>query len=123
MESSNGQQGNMATDTNTTGRTQKQLPWFVCAAITTCLVMICYEYSEAQNDSTTDHSPERNPDHSTNKIPAKDADNKHQPKKEETDYMGRCVFNVITMLICVMAIFVTWSSKEPEQQSAKPRNK
>ena len=123
MESSNGQQGNMATDTNTTGRTQKQLPWFVCAAITTCLVMICYEYSEAQNNSMTDHISERDPDHSTDNMPVKDADNKHQHTKEESDYMGRCVFNVITMLICVMAIFVTWSSKEPEQQGAKPHNK
>ena len=123
MESSNGQQGNMATDINTTGRSQKQLPWFVCAAITTCLVMICYEYSEAQSDSTTDHSPEGNPDPSPHKMSVKGVDSTHQPKKEETDYMGRCVFNVITMLICVMAIFVTWSSKEPEQQSAKPHNK
>ena len=123
MESSNGLQGNMATDTNTTGRTQKQLPWFVCAAITTCLVMICYEYSEAQSDYTTDHSPEGNPNPSPHKISVKGADNTPQHIKEESDNMGRCVFNVITMLICVMAIFVTWSSKEPEQQGAKPHNK
>ena len=123
MESSNGQQGNIATDTNITGRSQKQLPWFVCAAITTCLVMICYEYSEAQNDSTTDHSPERNRDPSTEKISVKHADNTKPTIQEESDYVGRCVFNVITMLICVMAIFVTWSSKEPEQQGVKPHNK
>ena len=123
MESRNGQQGNIATDTNTTGRSQKQLPWFVCAAITTCLVMICYEYSDSQNNSTADHSPERNSDTSPDKMSVKDAENTHQPVKEDSDYMGRCVFNVITMLICVMAIFVTWSSKEPEQQGAKPNNK
>ena len=122
MESSNGQQGDIATDTNATGGPHKQLPWFVCAAITTCLVMICYEYSEAQNNSTTDHSSERNPDPSTDKISVKDADSTHQPIKEETDYVGRCVFNVITMLICVMAIFVTWNSKEPVQQGVKPQN-
>ena len=123
MESSNGHQGNMATDINTTSRSQKQLPWFVCAAITTCLVMICYEYSEAQNDSTTDNNPERNSDPSPRKMSVKGAESTHQTTREESDYMGRCVFNVITMLICVMAIFVTWSSKEPEQQGAKPQNK
>ena len=123
MESSNGQQGNMATDINTTGRSQKQLPWFVCAAITTCLVMICYEYSEAQNDSTTDNTSEGKSDPSPHKMSVKGSESTHQTIREESDYMGRCVFNVITMLICVMAIFVTWSSKEPEQQGAKPHNK
>ena len=123
MESSDGQQGNIATDTHTTGASQKQLPWFVCAAITTCLVMICYEYSEAQNDSSTDTTPERDSDTFTDKMSVKGSDSTHQTTKEETDYMGRCVFNVITMLICVMAIFVTWSSKEPEQQGVKPHNK
>ena len=122
MESSNEHRSNIATDTNTTGGPQKQLPWFVCAAITTCLVMICYEYSESQNDSTTDHTPEGHSDPSPPKMSAKGAENTHQTIREESDYMGRCVFNVITMLICVMAIFVTWNSKEPVQQGVKPQN-
>ena len=35
---------------------KKELPWFVCAAITTCLVVICYEYSESLEDTPTDRS-------------------------------------------------------------------
>ena len=34
--------------------------------------------------------------------------------QNESDAMGRTVFNVITMIICCMALIVTWSSKNSD---------
>ena len=34
--------------------------------------------------------------------------------QDESDAMGRTVFNVITMIICCMALIVTWSSKNSD---------
>ena len=35
---------------------KKELPWFVCAAITTGLIAFCYEYSESLEDTSTSTS-------------------------------------------------------------------
>ena len=35
---------------------KKELPWFVCAAITTGLIAFCYEYSESLEDKSTSTS-------------------------------------------------------------------
>ena len=99
---------------------KKELPWFVCAAITTGLIAFCYEYSESLEDNSTSTSkgaqrvshPTKSRDFATS-----DESNMIEDangSQDESDAMGRTVFNVITMIICCMALIVTWSSKNSE---------
>ena len=105
---------------------KKELPWFVCAAITTCLVVICYEYSESLEDSPTNTSKgakrtvqtTRNSD-----VSMSNEMSSHADEQEDSDAMGRTVFNVITMIICCMALIVTWSSKSTEDSDIATKNK
>ena len=105
---------------------KKELPWFVCAAITTCLVVICYEYSESLEGSPTNTSKgakrtvqtTRNSD-----VSMSNEMNSHADEQEDSDAMGRTVFNVITMIICCIALIVTWSSKSTEHSDITTKNK
>ena len=102
---------------NIPGGTRKELPWFVCASITICLVVFCYEYSESLERSHTDKREDYNKD-SPLKGDKEDIGDEQIPA-QDTDYMGRCVFNVITIIICFLAIIVTWSTKSPEPTEKK----
>lgn len=99
---------------------KKELPWFVCAAITTGLIAFCYEYSESLEDksTSTSHGAQR-VSHPTERREFAMSDESNTIEDESgsqdnSDAMGRTVFNVITMIICCMALVVTWSSKNSE---------
>ena len=108
---------------------KKELPWFVCAAITTCLIVICYEYSESLEDDPKNTSKGSKKTVSTTRnsdVSMSDGMNSHADEyesQEDSDAMGRTVFNIITMIICCMALIVTWSSKSTEDNDTKTKNK
>jgi len=99
---------------------KKELPWFVCAAITTGLIAFCYEYSESLEDKSTSTSkgaqrvshPTESRDFAMSDESNAIAD--ETESQNESDAMRRTVFNVITMIICCMALIVTWSSKNSD---------
>ena len=99
---------------------KKELPWFVCAAITTGLIAFCYEYSESLEDKSTSTSKEtQRVSHPTESRDFATSDKSNaivdeNRSQDESDAMGRTVFNVITMIICCMALIVTWSSKNSD---------
>ena len=99
---------------------RKELPWFVCAAITTGLVAFCYEYSESLEDSSTLTSKgAQRTSHPTEKSDFSMSDESNiiadeHGSQDDPDATGRAVFNVITMIICCMALIVTWSSKSSD---------
>ena len=104
---------------------KKELPWFVCAAITTCLVVICYEYSESLEDNPTNTSKGATKTVQTTinrGVSMSDEMNSHADEQEDSDAMGRTVFNVITMIICCMALIVTWSSKSTDESDITTKN-
>ena len=110
-------------DSSTQRASKKELPWFVCAAITTCLVVICYEYSESleDNSSSTNKAARKVPhpagmkDHAINEAGSNiEGQNVSQ---DESDTTGRAIFNVITMIICCFALIVTWSTKSTEDNA------
>lgn len=99
---------------------KKELPWFVCAAITTGLIAFCYEYSESLEDKSTSTSKGAHKgSHPTESRDFAMSDESNaivdeNGSQDESDAMGRTVFNVITMIICCMALIVTWSSKNSD---------
>ena len=107
----------VASDPNISGGTRKELPWFVCASITTCLVVFCYEYSESLEPSQTDKREDYNKDNPLKGVKEDVEDDRITA--QDTDIMGRCVFNVITIIICFLAIIVTWSTKSTEPTERK----
>ena len=114
MSTENNQKASMEPEQRIPYSSKKELPWFVCAAITTCLVMICYAYSEAQNTSKSKKNPDSNQDDSLEDADAIN-DSIDKSPEEDTEYVGRCIFNVITIIICLLAIMVTWNTKGSEQ--------
>ena len=108
---------------------KKELPWFVCAAITTCLVVICYEYSESLEDSPRNTSKGATKTVQTTRNRGDPMDNElnshadEHESQEDSDAMGRTVFNIITMIICCMALIVTWSSKSTDDSDIAIKTK
>ena len=106
----------VASEPNISSGTRKELPWFVCASITTCLVVFCYEYSESLEPLT-----DKREDYNKN-IPLKNEKEDIGDEKlpaQDTDHSGRLVFNVITIIICFLAILATWNTPNKKVKSTK----
>ena len=116
-------------DSSTQRASKKELPWFVCAAITTCLVVICYEYSESleDNSSSTNKAAGNVPHRAGMKDHAINEDGSNiegqNLSQDESDTTGRAIFNVITMIICCFALIVTWSTKSTEDSAKATKSK